>query len=296
VTRSLELSATDTFYVKSLREKFREYQQKIYGKDDRKPVIGCGSVGKVSQEDILKLSKSVVAFFPKSALEISPDNKFYVLKRKRLLDRKPRSCSFGLCLDTPFGNEPSVAFGTGFVIGPNTVITAGHVTQSDAFNDGFVVFDFIQDVDKIDASNVYTIKSVLPRKKGFESLEYNVVEVDREFAPIRQSLLINYSNSLKNRAPVFMLGFPSGLPMKVSSGAQALDIDLKGFLTNLDAFSGNSGSPIFNDKGQVEGILISGAIDYGDGNNACCTILPYPVKMEDGPGRELVLRLQFLKQ
>ena len=42
------------------------------------------------------------------------------------------------------------------------------------------------------------------------------------------------------------------------------------FQTNLDAFGGNSGSPVLNSEtGEVEGILVRGEIDYSYDSRGC---------------------------
>lgn len=71
-----------------------------------------------------------------------------------------------------------------------------------------------------------------------------------------------------------------GLPMKV-----ALNASMQGntnpqfFYTSLDAFQGNSGSPVFQlDTHKVVGILVSGEIDYkwnGSCNASTLCRIPY---------------------
>jgi hypothetical protein len=61
-----------------------------------------------------------------------------------------------------------------------------------------------------------------------------------------------------------MLGHPVGLSQKVASNGFIIENENPVFFkTNLDSFSGNSGSPIFNKKtGLVEGILVRGEGDF----------------------------------
>ena len=77
---------------------------------------------------------------------------------------------------------------------------------------------------------------------------------------------------------VYVLGHPSGLPLKYAPGAQVRgNDDPSFFVANLDTYGGNSGSPVFNERtGEVEGILVRGETDYLQvGNcrisNACPT-------------------------
>ncbi|MCC7298325.1 MAG: ankyrin repeat domain-containing protein, partial [Bacteroidia bacterium] len=59
---------------------------------------------------------------------------------------------------------------------------------------------------------------------------------------------------------VAMIGSPSGLPLKVADSAHVTNNEdyTTSFLTDLDAFHGNSGGPVFNLYGFIEGILVRG--------------------------------------
>lgn len=77
-----------------------------------------------------------------------------------------------------------------------------------------------------------------------------------------------------------MLGYPSGLPLKATVNVSITSFDNSGgFYTSLDAFQGNSGSPVFDlNTPQVIGVLVSGAADFvwngGCNISATCRI-PY---------------------
>jgi V8-like Glu-specific endopeptidase len=62
---------------------------------------------------------------------------------------------------------------------------------------------------------------------------------------------------------VYILGYPSGLPLKYTDGI-VLDnkVNAVYFRTNADTYGGNSGSPVFNSQGALEGLLIQGHKDY----------------------------------
>jgi len=57
-----------------------------------------------------------------------------------------------------------------------------------------------------------------------------------------------------------MIGYPLGTPMKLAKNARVIfnNEEAQSFITNLDAFEGNSGSPVFNEKNEVSGILVNG--------------------------------------
>jgi len=79
---------------------------------------------------------------------------------------------------------------------------------------------------------------------------------------------------------IYTIGYPSGLPEKVSVNARVRTNDhLQYFFSSLDAFQGNSGSPVFNlETHEVIGILVSGEPDYrfnGHCNEATLCSIPY---------------------
>ena len=55
-----------------------------------------------------------------------------------------------------------------------------------------------------------------------------------------------------------------GLPVKAAYGenTRVFNAAQNIYFSNLDTFGGNSGSPVFNDAGEVVGILVAGAADY----------------------------------
>lgn len=76
--------------------------------------------------------------------------------------------------------------------------------------------------------------------------------------PLDTSAGVSIGNEL------YVLGFPSGLPMKIADQAFVRSISDKGyFVSNLDTFGGNSGSPVLKSGTlTVEGILVRGDNDY----------------------------------
>ena len=83
----------------------------------------------------------------------------------------------------------------------------------------------------------------------------------------------------RNGTALTMIGHPKGLRMKVDSGVVLADKpsswDLsRGFLTNLNAFHGNSGSPVWSSEGVV-GLLTDGdkdSVPNSGGDGGACYI------------------------
>ena len=73
-----------------------------------------------------------------------------------------------------------------------------------------------------------------------------------------------------------MLGYPSVLPLKYTYNAKVVnDSNIKYFEADLDAFGGNSGSAVFNDDGEVTGILVRGYSDFVFDSRRGCNGLRY---------------------
>jgi hypothetical protein len=68
---------------------------------------------------------------------------------------------------------------------------------------------------------------------------------------------IRESGTISDGQAVHIIGFPMGLPVKFAGGAFVRDNRYRAvFTANLDAYPGNSGSPVFNSSThEVEGIL-----------------------------------------
>ncbi|MGK7898838.1 MAG: serine protease [Xenococcus sp. (in: cyanobacteria)] len=59
---------------------------------------------------------------------------------------------------------------------------------------------------------------------------------------------IRRSGKIKDEKNVFVIGHPSGLPLKFANGTQVRDHSPSSFfVANLDTYGGNSGSPVFNE-------------------------------------------------
>ncbi|MFT6631190.1 MAG: V8-like Glu-specific endopeptidase [Bacteriovoracaceae bacterium] len=180
---------------------------------------------------------------------------------------------FGLCADERFAEQPSAVICSGFLVGPDLLVTAGHcITNQEACDNMTWVFDYKvnEDTKKTDIlvpkSNVYKCLTVIDAKLeggGSNTRDYSLVKLDRVVEG-RAPLKYRTNGKIKNSENIMVIGHPSGLPQKVADKANVYDNTKNTyFLTNLDTFGGNSGSAVFDSKtGVVEGILVRGAKDY----------------------------------
>ena len=90
--------------------------------------------------------------------------------------------------------------------------------------------------------------------------------------------------------PLVLIGHPSGLPTKIAPDASVLKTLTNSFVSNVDAFSVNSGSGVFHAvTGEIEGILSSGRQDY-DGKGNCTSVVIYDMS----EGNETVVKANIV--
>lgn len=187
--------------------------------------------------------------------------------------------SYQLCdTNDRYYNEPIGAFCSGFLVGADMVMTAGHCvrTVQDCRETRFV-FDY--DVRKPDqyptrarASNVYSCRQIVGRQENFYGADWALLRLDRKVqgrAPLKLDLKANVARG----TPLFIVGHPSGLPTKLADHAAVLSQTANYINTNLDAFGGNSGSPVFNlSTKRVEGILVRAPTDFVLNDQGTCRL------------------------
>lgn len=166
-----------------------------------------------------------------------------------------------------FKDEPAFGFCTGFLIAPDLLVTAGHCVNETNYKDSEWILDFTNDLkyspgDKIyiPKSKRYKVVEVVDQKlTEFEgsNQDYCILRLDRpcERMPFR----IRTGGWPSQGDEVNMVGAPRGLPLKMVRNAEiTVNTSNRYFQTNLDAFGGNSGGPVYNSAGFIEGILVRG--------------------------------------
>lgn len=175
-----------------------------------------------------------------------------------------------LCRTEAFYGQPTASFCTAFFVGKDIVVTAGHcVDETDVKNSRFL-FDFRMPRDGnhpetliVENDRIYRGVELLGRELTQNGPDWAVVRVDRPIAD-RPALRIRTSGKIDEGTDVYVIGHPSGLPAKFADGAIVRDNSNDDFfVSNLDTYGGNSGSPVFNrNTHEVEGILVRGGQDF----------------------------------
>jgi V8-like Glu-specific endopeptidase len=228
----------------------------IYGEDNRQDLID------VTNPAYLELARSTAGMIDQSKLTFNGVDT-YTIAASSLQ-------SHGVCSYARFSEQATAANCSGFLVGEDLLVTAGHCM--DSFSDCRInkwVFDYsISSEDtnpmQVPASSVYGCKEILVQTLDSSTLnDFALIRLTRKVTD-RRILTFRTAGKIEDASEILVIGHPTGLPTKVADGAFVRGNDNPFFfVTNLDTFGGNSGSAVFNAKtGAVEGILVRGETDY----------------------------------
>ena len=201
--------------------------------------------------------------------------------------------SFGLCSTERFLDQPTAANCSGTLIDDDLVLTAGHcVSASSCASTSFVFNYYYEGPDQLATiqldRDVYDCAELVVWQDD-GSDDYAIVRLARAVAaPHRPAPVWRGSGPLSVDDPLVVIGFGSGLPMKIDDGGEVLDPQagsLRWFGANLDTFGGNSGSGVFNESLEVVGILVRGEPDY-ESNGDCDVVAVLPESPSGGEQEE----------
>jgi V8-like Glu-specific endopeptidase len=164
------------------------------------------------------------------------------------------------CPGEKFANEPTLGGCSGFLIGENILVAAGHCKDYQANgcqDDAWLFKHFLKASDKrqvLKKSNIYYCKKVLDFKHDGEG-DFVVIELDRKVLGVRP-LEMDLKDQGQKGDPVAVLGYPLGRSFTYTPGGRILSKDKNYLRIDSDAFKNNSGSALVNLRtGKVEGIL-----------------------------------------
>lgn len=261
----------------------------IYGEDNRQDLY------QVTDHYKYSLASSTVALIVKGNLEPLDAN-------TTLIKTRSYAKTYGLCEEEPFYAQEVAAFCSGFLVGPQTIVTAGHCIKDQTCERTRFVFGYgITTAGELPRSvpneNVYSCQAVVhsefDNNQDNPGPDFAVVTLDRAVTG-HSPLSIRTQDDIQNSEGLFVIGHPAGLPTKVAGGGNVRDTSHAAFfLANLDTYGGNSGSAVFNEKtGQVEGILVRGALDYVTKKGEKCQVSN--VCSNEGCDGEGVTRIKYV--
>ena len=245
--------------------------QAIYGDDSRI------DEHQVVDSNILSLADSVVALVYLWD-NVSNSDGTITLPWEPLADYRPYGY-IPICPNEPFIRQPTAAFCTGFLIGPDVIATCGHCISSEELSYVTVVFGYVMDdantpVLTFDESQIYYCQEIIAREEGMS--DWTLVRLDREVID-HEPLPVRYNGYMDKDQRLLIIGYPLGLPRKHADGAlRRSDDGFPYFWANVDSFGGNSGSPVINaNTFVVEGINRSGPSSW-ERSGDCYRARSYP--------------------
>jgi len=256
--------------------------QAVYGEDNRVDVYQS------SNELLKKLSYSTAAMIPH-------ENLVTVGERVEIRGQLYKDM-YRLCPEEKFRDQVSAAYCSGTLIDKDIIFTAGHcVSNSMDCPSNSWVFDFRAQSQNqksviVSSNSVYQCQKVIHYQVDLHSnIDFAIIKLDR---PVKDRNVVNIrlSGKFNPKDKLALIGHPRGLPTKIAADGSVIE-NATGFMkTNLDAFSINSGSGVFNQStGELEGILVSGLNDFDEDKQRNCIKSKIYTEKE---GSEVVTKVQ----
>lgn len=233
----------------------------IYGNDNRRIHTELDTE---FDADLIKVSDATLAQIPNWRIDSSADD---------VISIKTKDLRSGLnyCPDERFTESPSVSSCSAFLVAPDLILTAGHCVKDKYdckkqtwvldYNDGG---EFIAPSGSVSfqKSKSYSCAELVSWSNN-PRLDFALIRLNRKVDD-RKPLPIRRVGKVAINEELALAGHPLGLPKVISDRITIRDNSLTyTFKTNADAFSGNSGSPIYGrDSKMVEGILVRGEDDF----------------------------------
>jgi hypothetical protein len=279
-------------------------EKAVYGTDDRQEVFT------ITDPERRRQAESVAALVLRGSIqeETIAKKQWFRLRGHSFneLIRQSRN-GLPLCRDKErFWNQPVVAYCSGALVAKNVILTARHCFDEQKFTADNVRFVFgFRMVEgggvrtAIPAHDVYKAKEVIARGASGdgEGADWVLVRVEA-MAPVeppakeRSALPVRVydpsapiaDQKIGDKADLYIIGHPVGLPQKYAAGANVKTNGQKAvFTATLDAYGGNSGSPVFDVSNQIVGLLVRGAPDFvKNPDGRCIASQIYPTTGKDG--------------
>lgn len=246
----------------------------IYGRDDRQEAAATWA---------RPFSGAVLLMTSKTFIVDEGDPDFVKLD---FLAASGDGSFISLCPGQKFAEQATAGINcSGFLIAPDLLVTAGHCVvpygktegRSTPTCDDFIwIADFAYGADgkapaleRWPRRKIFECAEVIEgQNPDFSSTEFKPPVFGDDYAlvrlktPVTDRAPLKMSSDFRIQNEIYILGYPLGLPQKLAGPARVTDGNFaKFYATNLDAFMGNSGSPVLGRDGLVQGILVRGYPD-----------------------------------
>lgn len=240
------------------------------------PLVIYGTDGRIepteADERMQNWARATAAMIPQGRLEKSS----LVSERTHVI-----TCEYGkfeeVCKDEPFYGQPESASCSGFLVGPDLLMTAGHCIENmhECYQYSWVFgFDMktLHETNDISvpSEDVYQCAEVIahgvmpaPGSDTPYTKDYTLLRLNRKVTG-RTPLEVRKTGKVAVGEKLVLIGNPSGIATKIALGGKVRENNrLDYFRGTLDAYHINSGSAVINEKtGLVEGILVGGEEDF----------------------------------
>lgn len=228
----------------------------IYGRDNRMDLYQLGNSPwrRVANATVALMRNSKLAYRSGGEMEIKTTN---------------YGNDYNLCSDEPFRNQGTAAFCSGFFVGGDVVMTAGHCIRSETdCSNTSIVFGFAVNAagetpERVPNNQVYRCRKIIKTQvTSTDGVDFAVIHLDRAVQGVTP-VKLRESGTVRVGAELVVIGHPAGLPTKFADEGTVRKIEGGFLVAGLDTYGGNSGSAVFNgDTGEVEGILVRGETDF----------------------------------
>lgn len=173
-----------------------------------------------------------------------------------------------LCEDQPFYEQPVVSYCSSTLIDDDVIATAAHCMFDEVSGEdlcprrAFVAgLHYAADgsLPQLGVDDVYGCRQVLAHVPG---VDIALVQLERPVTGDHEPAPVSLAE-VALADSVGVIGFPDGIPMKVTEGCSVLSLTESLVGNNCDIFRGNSGSGMFRaDTLELVGVIASGPNDY----------------------------------
>lgn len=214
---------------------------------------------------------------------------------------------YDLYHNQPFYDQPAAAGSvcTGILVAPDVVLTADHFihqynVQNLSFVFGYEMLDTASPVICFPEEKIYRGVQVLQRMNDTRGpnatgSDWTLVQLDREVEG--QEIAVLSQKKVFHDQPVYLIGYPCGLPAKYAPGLVVENSEKAYFMSQADVYSGNSGSPVFcAETHEMVGMLVrSDPQDFRKYDHAWISVR-YPNKQIKSDGDRCIKMSEFEKK
>lgn len=233
----------------------RVQQEALYGQDSRQEVYAASN----------EIWRSIAQRSIASQLNIASWNLCQGPSLSIQPDAPTMAQVHSLCDDVRFAEQPAVSRCSATLIDRDLIVTASHciVDDEECANSVFgfgLHYQAENELRPLSADNFYTCAKVVARIPGYDVV---IVQTDRPVDDYWLPVALAPTQPLLDE-PLAVIGFPSGMPMKVSDqcSVRKESDSIDRFNMDCDVFRGNSGSGVFNALGELTGIFTRLFGDY----------------------------------